>query len=44
MFALNAVGLGIGALFIWGQALRRTEQRLHRLWLARRAEREEWEH
>ena len=44
VFLLNAVGLGIGALFVRGQALRRREARLHRLWLMRRAEREEYEH
>ena len=44
VFALNAVGLGIGALFIRGQLLRRKQERAHRLWLTRRAEREEDEH
>ena len=41
LFALNAVGLGIGALIVRGQVRRRREERAHRLWLQRRAEREE---
>ena len=44
VFVLNAVGLGIGALIVRGQVRRRREARLHRLWLARRAECEEYEH
>ena len=44
VFALNAVGLGIGALFIRSQVRRRRHDREHRLWLERRAEREEDEH
>ena len=44
VFALNAVGLGIGALFIRSQVRRRRHDREHRLWLERRAQREEWEH
>ena len=41
VFALNAVGLGIGALVVRNQVRRRREERAHRLWLQRRAEREE---
>ena len=41
LFALNAVGLGIGALIVRGQVRRRREERAHRLWLQHRAEREE---
>ena len=44
LFALNAVGLGIGALIVRGQVRRRREERAHPLWLQRRAEREEDEH
>ena len=44
VFVLNVVGLGIGALFIRDHVLRRREARLHRLWLERRAQREEWEY
>ena len=44
VFALNAVGLGIGAMIVRGQVLRRREARMHRMWLQRRAEREEDEH
>ena len=44
VFLLNAVGLGIGALFIRSQVRRRRHDREHRLWLERRAEREEDEH
>ena len=44
VFALNAVGLGIGALFFRSRVRRRRQEREHRLWLERRAQREEWEH
>ena len=44
VFALNAVGLGIGAMIVRGRVRRRREERAHRLWLERRAEREEDEH
>ena len=44
VFAMNAVGLGIGALVVRNQVRRRREERAHRLWLQRRAEREEDEH
>ena len=44
LFALNAVGLGIGALFIRSRVRRHKEEGAHRLWLQRRAEREEDEH
>ena len=44
LFVLNAIGLGIGALFIRSQVRRRRHDREHRLWLERRAQREEWEH
>ena len=44
VFALNAVGLGIGALFFRSRVRRRRQGREHRLWLERRAQREEWEH
>ncbi len=40
LFFLNLLGLGIGALFV----RRRRQKREHRLWLERRAQREEWEH
>ena len=44
LFVLNLLGLGVGALFVRNQLGRRREARAHRLWLERRAEREEWEH
>ena len=44
LFALNLLGLGIGALFIRSRVRRRRQKREHRLWLERRAERDEWEH
>ena len=44
LFALNAVGLGIGALFFRSRVRRRRQEREHGLWLERRAQREEWEH
>ena len=44
LFALNAMGLGIGALFIRSQMRRRGHEREHRLWLECRAKREEEEH
>ena len=36
MFALNAVGLGIGALIVRGQVRRRREERARQRWLKRR--------
>ena len=36
LFALNAVGLGIGALIVRGQVRRRREERAHQRWLKRR--------
>ncbi len=44
LFVLNLLGLGIGFLFIRSQVRRRKQGREHRLWLERRAERDEWEH
>ncbi len=44
LFVLNLLGLGIGILFIRSQVRRRSLGREHRLWLERRAERDEWEH
>ena len=44
LFVLNLLGLGIGALFIRSRVRRRRQEREHRLWLERRAQREGWEH
>ena len=41
LFVLNLLGLGIGFLFIRRQVRRRRQGREHRLWLERRAQREE---
>ena len=44
LFALNLVGLGLAALWLRTQALKRKEQRDHQLLMQRRAERKEWEY